>query len=605
MSSYVAPLKDIRFVLHHLIDLESTLALKPQLELTPDLVESVLVEASRFAGSVLAPTDRNGDVHGTTWANGTVRSAQGFKEAYAAFVEAGWHSLSGPASFGGQEFPRAVTALADEMWRSSNLALTGCVALTRGAIEALHSRASDHLKDTYLPHLVQGNWTGAMSLTEPQAGSDLSAIRTKAEPAADGSYRLTGGKIFISWGEHDMAANIVHLVLARTPDAPAGVKGISMFLVPKFLPVDDGTFSLRNDVHCMSIEKKVGQHGSPTAALVYGEHGVPGYGDRGAVGYLVGELNKGLENMFIMMNEARFAVGLEGVAISERAYQTAVEYAKQRVQGPAVGGEPGVKVPIIAHPDVKRMLMRMKAGVEAMRGLSVVIAAALDSTKHAFATQERDAARRFLDLMTPIYKGWNTELAQEITSLGVQIHGGLGFMEECAASQHWRDARILPIYEGTTGIQASDLVGRKIARDQGLSALALASQVEATARALTSAISPALQALGDALMRSAAAMRGCIEFVVERFGSAPRDVLAVSVPLLRLFGIAVGGWQFGRAALAAQELLGKPDQDRAFLASKIQTALFYAQHFMPEIDALLSVVRNGSDSALSLDEDSA
>jgi alkylation response protein AidB-like acyl-CoA dehydrogenase len=600
MSKYNAPLDDMRFILRELVDLDPLMARYPHSELTPDLVDTVLAEAGKFASQVLAPTNPDGDRVGTRWDEGQVLTAPGFSDAYRQFVDAGWHSLSGPTAFGGQGFPRVVSALADEIFRASNLALTGCVALTRGAIEALAVRAPDELKQRYLPHLVQGDWTGTMNLTEPQAGSDLSAIRTRAEPAADGSYRIFGQKIFISWGEHDMSENIVHLVLARTPDAPPGVKGISMFLVPRMLEGDDGTLSVRNDVHCLSIEHKSGQHGSPTTVLAYGDRGVAGRAGTGAIGYLVGELNKGLEVMFIMMNEARFAVGLEGLAVSERAYQTALDYARTRVQGVAAGGAPGVKVPIIQHPDVRRMLMQMKAGVEAMRALTVAVAAALDEMRTAPCAGDRDAAREFLDLMTPIYKGWNTELAQQLTSTGVQIHGGFGFMQECEASQHWRDARILPIYEGTTGIQASDLVGRKIARDGGRAALALAEQIASVSTQLLASESRPLRAIGEALGRAAAAIRACTQFVGDTFGQAPRDVLAVSVPLLRLFGLAAGGWQCGRAALAAHRLRQEAPVNDEFLAAKIQTSLFFAEHFMPEIDSLARQVVAGGASVLAL-----
>ena len=450
MPVYLAPLEDMRFALRDLVELDTLLVDHPA-GLTPDVVDSVLEEAAKFASGVLAPTDRLGDREGARWNPDGVVTPTGHLDAYARFVDAGWHALPCAPEYGGQGFPRVVSALVDEMWRSSNLALTGCVALTRGAIEALVLRASDDIRRLYLPPLVAGIWTGTMNLTEPQAGSDLSAVRTRAVPQGDGTYRIFGQKIFISWGEHDMSENIVHLVLARTPDAPPGVKGISMFLVPKFLPGADSTVGERNSVRCISIEDKVGQHGGPTATMVYGAD-EPGP-DRapGAVGYLVGELHQGLETMFIMMNEARFNVGLEGLAVSERAYQTARAYARERTQGSEAGASSHEKVAIIRHPDVRRMLMHMRSCTEAMRAVAVVLAAQLDEQQeHGHGGQHASAARAMVDLLTPIMKGWNTETAVRLTSLGVQIHGGMGFMNECDAAQHWKDSRILPIYERST-----------------------------------------------------------------------------------------------------------------------------------------------------------
>ncbi len=602
MAHYLPPLQDMRFALRELVDLEAALARRPGADLTPDLVDSVLEEAGRFAAGVFAPTDRAGDANGARWEDGAVRTSPGFREAYRAFVDAGWHSLSCRPESGGQGFPRVVSVLVDEMWRSANMALTGCLALTRGAIEAIERRASDELRRRYLPPLVRGDWTGAMNLTEPQAGSDLSAIRSRAVPAADGSYRVFGQKIFISWGEHDLGGNIVHLVLARTPGAPAGVKGISMFLVPKFLVREDGSLGARNDVQCVAIERKAGQHGSPSAVLVYGERGVDGFDGAGAVGYLVGDLHRGLEIMFIMMNEARLAVGVEGLAISERAYQTALDYAKERVQGAEAGADPARKVSIIRHPDVRRMLMRMKASIEAMRALALVIAAELDAARDDADAARRAEANGFLDLMTPVFKAWNTETAARLTALGVQIHGGLGYMEECAASQHWKDARIMTIYEGTTAIQANDLVGRKIFRDGGRSARLLTGRFVQVAEALDQAGGAAARAIAAALRRAAHACERCVDFVLAHHGDEPRRVLAVAVPLLELMGIAAGGWQMGRIALAAHRRQGQAGADAGYCAARIATARFYAEHIMADIDALLPQVLQGSESVLALED---
>ena len=594
MKDYQAPLEDMRFVLRELVDLDAILALDSESAITPDLVDAVLIEAAKFASGVLAPTDHAGQTVGMRWQDGAVISPEGYREAYVQFVEAGWNSLSCRSEFGGQAFPRTISAMVEEMWRSSNLAFTGCMTLTRGAIEAIEQRGDEHLKRTYLPRLIRGDWTGSMNLTEPQAGSDLSAIRARAEPQADGSYRLFGQKIFISWGRHDLAENVVHLVLARTPNAPEGVKGISLFLVPQQLPDSGGNPGIRNDIHCAAIEKKLGQHGAPACVMLYGAGEYPVDGKAGAIGQLVGELNRGLEIMFIMMNEARFGVGLEGLAGSERVLQTARAYARDRVQGSELGGERGVKVPIIRHPDVRRMLLRMKSATEGMRALGAAIAAALDRI-HACADED---ARTFVDLMTPIYKGWNTEAAVELASMGIQIHGGMGFMDECLASQHWRDSRIMPIYEGTTAIQANDLVGRKIARDGGAAARGLAAQIRETAKRLES--QGGLDSLSRALSNAADAIEASAAWIVANWGPKPSSVLGVAVPVLQLFWLGAIGWQLGRSAIAARRLLNEDTDDRAFLETKINTAVFFAEHWMPAIEGLITEVQNGSDSLLEL-----
>jgi len=600
MTQYQAPLMDMQFALSELVDLPRLCDLSDAEGLGEEVVFAVLEEAGKFAANVFSPLDQVGDRQGLTFRDGEVATPEGFAAGYHAYVEAGWNTLSCPVEFGGQGFPRAVAALVEEMWRASNVALTGCMALTRGAIEALTVRGSEELKALFLPKLVRGEWTGTMNLTEPQAGSDLSAIRTQAQPHGDGTYRVFGQKIFISWGRHDMAENIIHLVLARTPDAPAGAKGLSMFLVPQIMVEPDGSLGAANDVHCLSIERKVGQHAAPSTTMAYGA-GPDADGGDGAVGYLVGELNRGLEIMFVMMNEARYAVGLEGLASSDRILQTASAYARERIQGFAVGGDPSVRVPIIRHPDVRRILMRMKSASEGMRALAVTVGAALDMAHADPDAAARDEARAFVDLMTPVFKGWNTEVSNELAAQGVQVHGGLGYMEECYAAQHWKDARITTIYEGTTAIQANDLVGRKIARDDGLAARRLIAQIRALAGDLEAV--PDLAGIGSALSQATDALEFCVGFVVETFAQKPNDVLAVAVPILHVFGIASAGWQLGRCALAAHAGLEAKRWDRSFLEAKIRTARFYADQWMPEIAAHVARVRNGGASTLALPED--
>ncbi|HLO64917.1 MAG TPA: acyl-CoA dehydrogenase family protein, partial [Azonexus sp.] len=474
MSEYVAPLKDIRFAMQELAGLDQVVALPGCEEATPDVVDAILEEAAKFAGEVLSPLNRVGDTNGAKWKDKAVTTSPGFKEAYRQFVDNGWNGLGCDPEFGGQGLPKLLSTAVSEMWKASNHAFSLCPMLTQGAIEALMIAGTGEQKAAYLPNLVSGEWTGTMNLTEPSAGSDLAAVRTRAEPVGDGTYRIFGQKIFITYGEHDMTDNIVHLVLARTPNAPEGVKGISLFVVPKFLLKADGTPGERNDVYCVSIEHKLGIHGSPTAVLAFGDNG-------GAIGTLVGEENRGLEYMFIMMNAARFNVGLEGLGDAERAYQRAVVYAKERIQGTELGVKGGPKVPIIKHPDVRRMLMSMRSRIEAMRALAYVTAAAQDNAHGSPDEAARKKGQAFADLMIPVVKGWSTESAIDIASLGVQVHGGMGFIEETGAAQHLRDARITAIYEGTTAIQANDLIGRKIAREQGATIKAVIADMRADA----------------------------------------------------------------------------------------------------------------------------
>ena len=469
MSEYIAPLKEMRFVMQELAGLDQVVSLPGCEEASPDVVDAILEEAARFSGEVLSPLNRVGDRDGARWKDTVVTTSPGFKEAYRQFVDNGWNGLGCDPEFGGQGLPKLLSTAVSEMWKSANHAFSLCPMLTQGAIEALMIAGTDEQKAAYLPNLVSGNWAGTMNLTEPSAGSDLAAVRSRAEPVGDGTYKVFGQKIFITYGEHDMTDNIVHLVLARTPNAPEGVKGISLFVVPKYLLKADGTPGERNDVYCVSIEHKLGIHGSPTAVLVFGDHG-------GAIGTLE---NRGLEYMFIMMNAARFNVGLEGLGDAERAYQRAVVYARDRVQGTEVGVRGGPKVPIIKHPDVRRMLLSMRARIEAMRALAYVTAAAQDNAHAHQDSVAREKARAFADLLIPVVKGWSTESAIDIASLGVQVHGGMGYIEETGAAQHLRDARITAIYEGTTAIQANDLIGRKIAREKGATILAVIADMRA------------------------------------------------------------------------------------------------------------------------------
>nr|WP_199067347.1 acyl-CoA dehydrogenase [Chromobacterium sp. ASV5] len=588
---YQAPVKDLRFVLNELAELTAVCGLPGYGECSAELVDAVLEEAAKFAEGVLAPINKEGD-KGAKWRDGEVTPAPGFKDAWRQYVEAGWSGLRAPEEYGGQGMPALVAAAVEEMWCSANLAFSLAPLLTLGAVEALHHHASDELKAIYLPKMSAGEWTGTMNLTEPQAGSDLAQVRAKALPAGDGSYRISGQKIFITWGEHDMAENIVHLVLARLPDAPAGVKGISLFVVPKFLVNADGSLGARNDVRCVSLEHKLGIHGSPTAVMSFGDND-------GAVGYLVGEANKGLSYMFTMMNHARLGVGIEGMAVSERAYQKAVEYARDRVQSRAVGSPDPAGVPIIRHPDVRRMLMTMRAQIEAQRALTLFTAAALDRAARHPVASEAARNQALLNFLIPIVKGWNTEQANEIASLAIQVHGGMGYVEETGVAQYYRDARITAIYEGTTGIQALDLVGRKTASEGGVTARALLEETKATAARLQAA---GFASLGGNLQTAAVEAERCVDFILQSFGAQPQLAAAGSVPFLKLMGIVLGGWQLGRAALIARQKLADGDLDADFLEAKIVTARFYGEHLLPQVSGLAAAITQGADSVLALPE---
>ncbi|MCK0507656.1 acyl-CoA dehydrogenase [Aromatoleum anaerobium] len=594
MSQYTAPVRDMQFVMHELAGLQEVAKLPGCEEVSSDLVDAILDEANKFASGVLAPLNRIGDQEGAKWDHGKVTTAPGWREAYRQFSEAGWTAVAGDPEYGGQGLPKLLSTAVMEMWKAANMAFSLCPMLTNGAIEAIALRGSDEQKTAYLPKMISGEWTGTMNLTEPQAGSDLAAVRTRAEPQGDGTYRLFGQKIFITYGEHDLTDNIVHLVLARLPDAPEGVKGISLFVVPKFLLNADGTPGARNDVQCVSIEHKLGIHASPTCVLAFGDNG-------GAIGTLVGEANRGLEYMFIMMNEARFAVGMEGLALSERAYQHALAYAKDRVQGTEAGVRGGPKVSIIHHPDVRRMLMSMKSQTEAMRALAYVVGAATDLAHRHPDAAVRAQKQAFVDLMIPVVKGWCTENSIDIASTGVQVHGGMGFIEEAGAAQHLRDARITTIYEGTTAIQANDLIGRKIARENGLTIRALISDMRAVQTQLADQQGEAFAAIRKSLDAGIAAVEAAVDYILATYNNDIKAASVGSVPFLKLLGIVGGGWQMARAALASQARITAGSDD-VFYRTKIVTARFYADHVLSLAPALAYAVVNGAAGALALDE---
>ena len=592
MTPYNAPVRDMLFAMKELGGLDAILAQPGNEEVSTDLVDTILEEANKFASNELAPINAQGDRQGCHWNDGVVTSANGFKQAYDSFCETGWNGMPASTEFGGQGMPTLLLTAVLEMWKSSNMAFSLCQMLTLGAVESISHHGTEALRQRYLPKMVEGRWTGTMNLTESQAGSDLAAIRTRAEREGD-HYRITGTKIFITWGEHDMAENIIHLVLARLPDAPPGVKGISLFVCPKFLVNDDGSLGERNDLVCASIEHKMGIRGSATAVMSFGE-------GKGAIGWLVGEENNGLACMFTMMNHARLNVGLEGLAISERAYQQARGYALDRVQGRGVGLGPDSSKTIIGHPDIRRLLMGMKSRIEAMRALAYYTAGQMDRAQGHADAAEREKAMTTVELLTPIVKGWCTENAQGITSDGVQVHGGMGFIEETGAAQHQRDARITTIYEGTTAIQANDLLGRKLARDGGKAMRGLITAMTEDARALEQHPDAAIADLSAALLRSITAMSEASALLLERHSVAPRETAAAAVPYLKLCGTVVGGWLMARAADAAATQLTRGAPDAAFLDAKRITANHYALHVLPEASALRDVVVHGAASTLAL-----
>jgi len=593
--TYRAPVSETLFFMEHCTSLNQIAGKGAQADLSLDLVQSVLEEAGKFAAERLAPLNRQADQIGSRLVDGKVVTPPGWKEAYRDWTAGGWNGLASSVHFGGQGLPAMVNMAAFEFWSSAAMSFGLCPLLTMAAVDAVEVHGSKELKDKYLAKMVSGEWTGSMQLTEPQSGSDLANLRTKAVPQGDGTYKISGTKIFITYGEHDMAENIVHLVLARVSGAPEGVKGISLFVVPKFLVGKDGTLGERNDVHCVSIEHKLGIKASPTAVLQYGDHG-------GAIGYLVGQENRGLEYMFIMMNAARYAVGVQGIAIAERAYQKAVAFARERVQSRPVDGSIKASAPIIHHPDVRRMLMTMRAYTEGCRAMASVAAAAYDAAHHHPDADTRKQNQAFYEYLVPLVKGYSTEMSLEVTSLGVQVHGGMGFIEETGAAQYYRDARILPIYEGTTAIQANDLVGRKTARDGGQTALAIAARVEATEQLLLAAGSADAKAVAARLSTARTAFVDVVRFIAEQARTTPNAAFAGSVPYLMLAGNLMAGWQMGRALLAAQAQITAGNDDD-FLHAKIITARFYADHLLTKARGMRDSIVEGADSvnALALD----
>jgi alkylation response protein AidB-like acyl-CoA dehydrogenase len=590
MAGYQAPLGDIEFVCRDLAGLAPVLRLIGSGDATPELISSVLEEAGRIAESVMAPLNHSGDRQGARLENGQVLTADGWREAYRTLVDGNWMGLPFPEAYGGMGLPWLVNAAVSEIWASANTAFSLAGMLTQGAAHAINSCGSEAQKQLYLPKLVPGEWSGTMVLTEAAAGSDLAAIRTKAVKNGD-HYRITGQKIFITYGDHDLAPNIIHMVLARAADAPPGVKGLSLFIVPKFLVQPDGSLGARTDVRVVSLEHKLGIHASPTAVLAFGDQD-------GAIGYLVGEEGRGLEFMFVMMNNARLNVGLQGVAIAERAYQQALGFARERFQGKPVGSE--AKAPIIDHPDVRRLLFTMKARTEAMRALAYVEAAALDFAEYDSTSDKRRLGALTADFLNPIVKGWCTETGVVVASAGVQVHGGMGFIEETGAAQYYRDVRITPIYEGTTAIQANDLVNRKILRDQGAVAHQVLADVARNAAILRQAANGTLAAIGAAMAEAESAASQSVAWLLTASAQDPRLPAAAAVPLLMLLGTVLGGHQMARAAAIAQQRLAEGEGDRDFLSAKLATAHHYALHVLPEALALARTVTQGSYTVMAL-----
>jgi alkylation response protein AidB-like acyl-CoA dehydrogenase len=595
MPSYRAPLADIRFVIHDLIGLGPIQALPGYGEVGADLVDAVLVEADRFASEVLAPLNPVGDRQGCVLENGVVRTPTGFADAYNDFVAGGWNGIHFPTEYGGQELPRLIATAVGEIWTAANMAFALCPMLTQAAVEVVLAYGSEEMKALYLPRLVSGEWTGTMNLTEPQAGSDLNGLRTRAVRDGD-RYHITGQKIFITYGEHDLTDNIIHIVLARTPDSPPGVKGLSLFLVPKILVNDDGSLGARNDVRCVSIEHKLGINASPTALLSYGDGG-------GAVGYLIGEENRGIELMFMMMNNARLAVGLEGVGIADRAFQRALGYARDRFQGRETGADDPLPVPISHHPDVQRMLLSMKAGSEATRALAYFVAAALDTASLHTDAGERRQALALVDLLTPVVKGWSTDVGIEVASTGIQVLGGMGYIEESGAPQHLRDARIAAIYEGTNGIQANDLVGRKVARDGGVAARALIARIRGSDAKLADSRNPHVAAIRERLRNAVADFAECTDWLLQTYPHDPRRVMAGAVHYMHLTGIVTGGWLMAEAARIAAERLGARSGDPQPLLGKLVTARFFADTGLSQTTSLKTQFMHSGEALAAIDPD--
>jgi alkylation response protein AidB-like acyl-CoA dehydrogenase len=590
MSDYSYPYKDAEFIFNELIGFDRMCEKGGLPDVNVELVSAILEEANRLGSEVIAPLNAVSDEQGASMDESGVLVTPGFTEAYRQFVDNGWPSLECSEEYGGQGMPNVVGTAVEEVWQSSSLAFSLCPLLTHGAIEAIEEHGSDELKEAYLPNMIAGEWTGTMNLTEPQAGSDLAAVATRAVPEGD-HYLVTGQKIYITWGDHQMTGNVIHLVLARLPDAPAGVRGISLFLVPKYLPDENGNPGERNDVECVSLEHKLGIHGSPTCVMSFGDKG-------GAVGYLVGQPNRGLMAMFTMMNNARQAVGLQGLSVSSRSYQQAAAYARERIQGTRADGS---RFPIIEFPDVRRLLMLMKSATEAMRALAYTAAAEIDRGRLTADPAVGAAHKARVDLYTPVVKGWLSEMSQEITSHGIQIHGGMGFVEETGSAQYYRDARITTIYEGTTAIQANDLVGRKVLANKGEVLADLLEEIRVTAGELLQSEGQA--AIGRALQQGAAEAEEARQWLLDHAGDSREVAGAAGVNFLMLLGYVFGGWTMGRSALRAKALLESGSGDESFLKAKLLTAQFFMEHLLPRATACLVAVKAGPQSMMAMPKD--
>lgn len=595
MAEYSAPVKDMRFVLDNIAGLDDLSKLDGFAHVEGDVVDAILEEASKFAGNVLSPLNKPGDLTGSHVKDGVVTTPPGWKEAYQGFVEGGWNGISAPEEYDGGGLPQAVTMATLEMWNAANLSFALCPLLTQGAIESIRAHGTKEQQDKYLKKLVSGEWAATMNLTESQAGSDVGALRSKAEPAADGSWRISGQKIFITYGDHEMSENIIHLVLARTPDAPAGTRGISLFIVPKYLVNDDGTLGARNDLKCVSLEEKIGIHASPTAVMSYGDNG-------NCVGYLLGEENKGMACMFTMMNSARLGVGVQGLAVAERAYQQAVEYARDRRQGQAPGMPKGEMTPIIHHADVRRMLMTMRANIEAMRCLIYLNGACLDRAHHGPDVETREIAMGMAELLTPLSKAWCTDLGVEIASTAVQVHGGMGFVEETGVGQYYRDARILPIYEGTNGIQALDLVGRKLGLRGGEPVKQMFADMQETVKGLAAA-GDEMAPMSLQLNLAVSALKDATDWLYSNAPNDPYAAPAGATPYLRMFATTVGGHLLAKSALTAKAMLEGGASDTDFMKAKIVTARFFMGQILPTATALLGPVTEGPETLFAIDEE--
>jgi alkylation response protein AidB-like acyl-CoA dehydrogenase len=595
--TYTAPIAQLRFALDAIADLPSLYGTSAFAEFTPDLADAILEEGGKFARDVLAPLNRVGDTEGARLENGVVRLPKGFTEAYGKFIDAGWNGVTGATEYGGQGLPHTLGIALQELWQSANVAFGLCPILSQGAIEALSAHGTPEQKKTYLPKLISGAWTGTMNLTEPQAGSDVGALKTKAVKQPDGSYKITGTKIFITWGDHEAAENIIHLVLARLPDAPPGTRGISLFIVPKFLVKPDSSLGVRNDLRCVGLEHKLGIHGSPTAVMSYGDNG-------GATGFLIGQENKGMAAMFTMMNAARLNVGVQGVAIAERAFQQAFAFARERRQGKPFGlqHESLEMVPIIFHPDVRRMLWTMKALAEAGRAICLSTAMAIDRARHGETPAERAAAKAREELFTPLAKAWSTDAGVEAASIGIQVHGGMGFIEETGAAQHYRDARILPIYEGTNGIQAIDLIGRKLSLENGEAVRRHLNEVRETAAACER--DATLASIGKELTRAVRAADSATAWLQERMrANSASDALAGATPYLKMMGFLTGAQLLAKGALVAQMRLAHGGDAKSFLETRIAVAQFFAEQLLPQAESLLGPITRGGAGAFALASD--